>query len=205
MNLLNIPKIVSAFLFLVGSFAHSQQQPRLNHRWEVEPDLGVSWEYVPALPQQTLDPRRISSTEAQIRITESQKAVRYSDGETLAGRAVGLQSILEQLKLPEGNRLLQLSLVSAAIKLADASRAAELWERIQSDDASRRLVEPALVKWRSPVALALWRERMRDAKAPQLELMTAIEGVGAMGNEQDRTVLEALLRNDRMSVWRSFN
>lgn len=200
MHLQNAPQIAWAWVWLAISFAHAQEQPRLKHRWELEPDLGVIWVTIPALPQQTLDPSRLSSPQTQLRVDEAQKAIRYADGKTLSGRAEGLQQILKQLKSTEPNRAVQLSLFSAAIKLADASHAAELWEISLADDASRKLLEPVLVEWRSPIALAVWRERLLDAQAPQFDRYTAIEGIGAAGNAQDRPALEALLRDDATSI-----
>lgn len=173
------------------------EQPILVHRWEVDPDLGVTWPQAVKKPISSLVPNRFSSTESEYRIAESQKAIRYANDLDVEGRVASLNAILTKLSTPDANEQVQLSLVSAAIKLADASNAPELWEKLRDHNASRRLIEPALVKWKSPVALADWRKRLSEADASLSSLIVAIEGIAALGNEQDLAVLETLLRSDR--------
>ncbi len=175
----------------------AQQQPRLVHRWETEPDLGATWLYIPAKPKKTLEPERLNSEQRQLRVAESQEAIRYANDSSLSGRDVGLQSIIAQLKKTDENQLVQLSLVSAALKLSDGSHAAELWDILRTHAASRKLLEPALVAWRSPVALEYWRELLTNSDTPVSELLIAVEGIGAAGNGSDRERLEILLRSDR--------
>lgn len=191
--------LVGSLLCLNQSQAIAQQQPRLTHRWELEPDLGASWVYVAPKPAIELEPSRFSAAERQFRLMESQKAIRNAGDPKLTGRESSLQTILTQLKTIDEDEVVQRSLVTAAIKLADESYASELWERLHNDNSSRMLIEPALVRWKSPVALDVWRARLSDLDVSNAELIVAIEGIGTVGGEQDLAALESLLRSDRTS------
>lgn len=175
-------------------------QPRLVHRWEVEPDLGVSWAQLINTPAPILEPSRFASGEAGNLIVESQKAIQLANELIREDRTASLKTILEKLKTPDTNEQVQLGLVSAAIQLADASYAPELWEKLRDHHPSRRLLDPAMIKWKSPLALDDWRKRLTQSDTPNSQLIVAIEGVAAVGNEQDLAVLETLLRRDRTNT-----
>jgi hypothetical protein len=191
-----------ACLLLLHAWSNlaAQQQPRLTHGWELEPALGASW--IPMAPRAVvkLEPVQFSSAEREIRLAAAQQAIRHASEPTLLGREASLQSILSQLKTTDESQLVQLSLASAAIKLGDASHAAVLWERLRHDVATRHLIEQALISWRSPVALDVWRERLTQENPDNSELILAIEGIAAVGSTQDLVALEALLRSDRTST-----
>jgi hypothetical protein len=191
--------LAGLLVLAIRSETAAQLQPRLAHRWEVEPDLGASWVYVATRPIVDLEPSRFSTPERQFRLAESQKVIRNSSEPTMTGRETSLQSILSKLKTIDENELVQRSLVTAAIKLADDRYASELWERLRNDPASRMLIEPALIRWKSPVALDVWRTRLSQTDVSNSELIVAIEGIVAAGGEQDIVALETLLRSDRTS------
>ena len=175
-------------------------QPRLVHRWEVEPDLDASWLQHINKPAPILELTRFASGEAANLIVESQNAIRLANELNREDRTASLKSILEKLTTPDPNEQVQLSIVSAAIQLADASYAPELWEKLRDHNPSRRLLDPAMIKWKSPLALDDWRKRLTQSETPNSQLIVAIEGVAAVGNEQDLAVLETLLRRDRSNT-----
>lgn len=198
-------KIVFSFVCCISSTSFSypavrvcaDEPLRLAHRWEVEPELGVVW-LAPRTPLPlTLHPERFASSQLQVVLDESRRALQYADQEDLAGREPALEAILERLKNAPENRQVVLALAGAAIALADESNAQVLWERLRDNPATRPLVDRALVDWKSPVALDSWRTRLSDTSSSQSDLLLAIQGVGASGSAQDRPALEALLRSDR--------
>ncbi len=138
-------------------------QPRLVHRWEVEPDLDASWLQHINKPAPILELTRFASGEAANLIVESQNAIRLANELNREDRTASLKSILEKLTTPDPNEQVQLSIVSAAIQLADASYAPELWEKLRDHNPSRRLLDPAMIKWKSPLALDMVRSAMKYA------------------------------------------
>ena len=168
---------------------------RLAHRWEVEPDLGAVWFTLPPL---TLHPERFASTQLQIVLDESRQALSHTDRRDVIASGPAVAAILQRLKAAPENRQVVLALAGAAIALSDESTAQLLWEQLRDNPTTRPLIERALVKWKSPVALDSWRTRLSDPSTSQSNLLLAIQGVGATGSAQDRLALEALLRSDRL-------
>ncbi len=182
---------------LVGAVSLAAEPIRLVHRWEHEPDLGTTWLNPPSLHTPILRAGRYNSPLQGIRLNEAQLAIRNAENPRLQGGAQSLPILLEQLhSLPE-NRPLRLSLAAAAIALADRDQAKQLWEMLHADEATRPLIERALVDWKLPLALENWRKRLRADTALGPDLLTAIEGVGATGDKQDQESLQTLLRDDR--------
>ena len=105
----------------------------LNHRWEVEPDLGARWLYDTVAGPLTLDVSRFESPQRQVRVDEAQKAILHTARIDLANQQMALQAILRRLKTGEENGQVLAVLVSAAIKLSDGSEAEELWELLGHD------------------------------------------------------------------------
>lgn len=178
----------------------SDEPLRLAHRWEIEPDIGVEWLQAPTIAAAALHPERFASEQLQVVLDESQLAIRLANSEQLEGREAALQAVLQRLQSSTDNRQVHLALAGAAIALADASHADALWERLNPHVATRPLIERALAQWKSPQALELWRQRLRDQTASLHDLHLAAVGVAASGGEQDMPALESLLRSDRLPV-----
>lgn len=178
----------------------AQQQPRLRHRWEVEPSLGASWIQVSPASPNILEPSNFVSSKRRVRMEESRKAIEHTQETDPSIRESSLKNILSQLEKNDENRIVQLRMVSAAIALADSSHSSILWERVRDDAKLRLLLEPALVKWKSPLALDLWRARLTQSDISLSELTIAIEGIVALDSTQDLPALEYLLRSDRTST-----
>jgi hypothetical protein len=171
---------------------------RLAHRWEVEPDLGIVWLAPEIPPAISLEPTDFQSSNRQVLLDAARTAARWAHLEKLPGREESRSLLLEQLKNEHANRHLRLSLAAAAIALCDASQAPQLWQLLKNDDDTRPVIERALIDWKSPEALELWRARLLQDDASLADLRLAIEGLTVCGNSQDGTALQALLFNDRM-------
>ncbi len=197
---MNQTYLAIAYSLLFCSRCSAVEPPRLVHRWELEPDLGATWVMTPTLATPVLRPEQFSSKLQHVQLSAAQMAIRDADSPLLQGAGQSLPVLLEQLKTKPENRQLQLSLAAAAIALSTPDNAQVLWERLGSDPATRPLIERALINWRQPLAVEIWRERLRDVRASLPDLLLAIEGLGATGNEQDRQALESLLRSDRFSA-----
>lgn len=173
---------------------------RLVHRWEREPDLGTSWQQQAASTTPGIQPDRLSSTLQVTRLNEVQSIIRNADNPRLQGGQQSLSILLEQLRnLPE-NRPARVSLAAAAIALAKSEHAEQLWELLRSDEATRPLIERALINWERPMSLELWRQRLKELSQDGPDLLLAIEGVGATGTPQDKALLEAAFRSDSTST-----
>ena len=189
-----------AFCILSGVASRAVDPIRLVHRWEQEPDLGTSWQEVPPLFTPIIRPDRFSSPLQIIRLNEAQSAIRNADNRRLQGGEQSLPVLLEQLRSLPKNRPARMSLAAAAIALAKPDHSEQLWERLRNDEATRPLIERALIDWKLPLGLENWRKRLRNDIQESPDLLLAIEGIGATGNRQDQKGLEALLRNDSCSI-----
>ncbi len=189
--------IFSICILFCRAVALSADPARLIHRWEREPDLGTSWQFIPVISTPTVHPERLSSPLMSARLNEAQVAIRNSENPRLQGAEQSLPVLLEQLQsLPE-NRSLRLTMASAAIALAKPADAEQLWERLRNNADTRPLIERALVDWKLPLAIESWRQRLASNAYAGTDLLVAIEGIGALGDKQDQQPLEALLRDDR--------
>jgi hypothetical protein len=169
----------------------------LNHRWEVEPDLGAEWTYNRSAGPLTLDASRFESSRRQTRVAEAQTAILHASRVDPENRREALQAILRQLKTEEQNSQIRLVLASAAIKLSDGSDAEQLWELLGNDVATRKVIEPALIDWKSGAAIDTWRSRLGDPNATTSALLTAVEGIEVLGDRTDQAALENLLHGER--------
>ncbi len=179
----------------VGTPGHAQEPVFLQHRWEIDPDIGGQWVLSQERPTRTIAVDRLRSPDTQHRVSEAQAVILYSRTATITNPQAGLQAIIERLEVGEPNRQVKLAMVSAAVSLAEASDAVTLWKAIGDDSVARRALEPKLVEWDSDVALPIWRKRLIQPRIGQSELLVAIEGIGYAGGSEDCQVLEAMVRD----------
>lgn len=178
----------------------ADEPSRLIHRWELEPALGATWEYKHEVNPLALRPERLSADIQSIRLSEAQLILRGAIHGQRTMANPSLPALLEQLKSPISNRSLRLTMAAAAIAVATAEHAEQLWQLLGGEPETRPLIERALIDWARPLPLELWRERLQDPSSSLRDLLLAIEGVGIGGSSQDQAALEALLRNDRYPV-----
>ena len=180
--------------------AQADEPPRLVHRWEIEPDLGIVWLTPPTRPAVKLHPEKFASEQLQVVLDEAQLAILHAGSEQLEGRQAALKAMLQRLRTDMDNRQVRLALAGAAIALADASHASALWQELGHDTSTRPLIERALLGWKRPQAHELWRSRLQDESATLHDLHLAASGIGALGAEQDAPALENLLRSDGLPI-----
>ncbi|WP_182870134.1 HEAT repeat domain-containing protein [Stieleria mannarensis] len=65
----------------------------------------------------------------------------------------------------------------------------------QHGPAISTLVEPALVRWKSPELSTQWLERLRDPGSPRQSLVTAIGGIGALRLQDGSDLLDRYVRD----------
>ena len=112
-------------------------------------------------------------------------------------RAEALQTIVGELQRGEENRQVRLAMLSAGVVLAKTQNEVEqLWTAIGEQQIDRDVVEPKLVELRSSAAIELWRERIARTDVKYSRLITAIEGLGAVGDESDREPLLKVVHGD---------
>lgn len=176
----------------------------LRHRWEIDPDVGMN--LLPKHPPKVyeVDVARLTSRIHQHRIAEAKEAVQHSLAGTITNRKEAFEAALAQLQSGESNRQIEQAMVSAALGMSSSlDEIAKIWNALDGNNILRRAVEPKLVEWKSDVALGLWRERLSghvsglNHVADQNQVLVAVEGIAAVGNETDRPLLESLLGSER--------
>lgn len=186
-----------AILFVLAGFSKGQEAVEMRHRWEIDPLLGGTWKSTPVLPPQEIDTALISSPSIQQRLSGAQSVVLQGRLHGVKNREETFAAILQQLAKGESNRHVLLAMLSAAASLVEEpSQADPIWQAAIKDAAAQRLMEPRFVRWKSKAPLQVWRERLDNESSPQNEVLVAVEGVGAAGDETDQQRLEKRLRSD---------
>ena len=195
----------ASFLFLCLWIANAtsvigQQTRALQHRWEVDPPLGAIWE-----PQQTaqtirFDVEQLRSRFAADRLETAQFIYREHNNPNFSQKTRALELLLNALQSGEVSIPIRRAMVSAALSIADSSKAESIWLLAKSDTSLLPLVERKLVEWRSSVAIEDWRKRIAEPNARPTELATALEGLAVVGNAEDRLALQTVIRASQTSV-----
>lgn len=195
----------ASFLFLCLWIANAasvigQQTRVLQHRWEVDPPLGAIWE-----PRQTVqtirfDVEQLRSRFAADRLETAQLIYREHNNPNFDKKKRALELLLNALQSGEESIPIRRAMVSAALSIADSSKAESIWLLAKSDTSLLPLVERKLVEWRSPVAIEDWRKRIAEPNARPTELATALEGLAFVGNAEDRLALQKVIRASQTSV-----
>ena len=195
-----------ASLVLQGVIASAspQEAVMLRHRWEIDPDVGMN--LLPQHPPKVydVDVERLNSRIHQHRISEAKEAVQHALTGTITNRRQAFEAALTQLQAGEPNRQIEQAMLSAAIEMAgDLKDVANVWDILGDNENLRQIVEPKLVQWKSDAALELWRTRLSEfvsnlkQGSDQNQVLIAVEGIAAVGNESDRPLLESLLGSER--------
>jgi len=166
----------------------------LHHAWEVQPNLGNIWDISENPRAPTIHVEELRSSEIQQRIDVAQKICLHHDRSGFDARIPALQIILERLRLPEEPILVKRSMMSAACLLDDGSHAAELLDVAREDPDMQSTLERALIRWHSPMGLALWRSRLQSEQPTSHALRFALEGMQVVGEPSDIPSLVRILR-----------
>ncbi len=173
-----------------------QRTSPLQHYWEVSPDFGDIW--TKRLPPRLIlfDVKKLDSAEVQERVYVAQMICREYQNPNFKQKELALELLLARLKKNEEPMQVRRAMISAAALLDDGKNAATLWESSDSDHLSRAIVERAITKWQSPIALESWRKRLTDPLARPADIALAVEGLTALGNQQDNELLLNLLKGN---------
>ncbi len=182
-----------------GRFLPAQQTQELQHFWEIDPLLEDTWQLLQQHPPMRFDLAGLDSPLAETRLSVAQQLCRVHDNPNFKEHADAGKKLLAKLNSGEANVQIRRAMVSAAMLVGDASYAAPLWDLVKEDPMVSGTVERALVKWKSPAAIATWRQRAHDATAPSGELLVAIEGLSLVGSEVDVPDLVRILTDHRLS------
>ena len=200
-----LPTAVTVLLTVIGSealtFGQEAARPQrktpfrdLQHRWEYDPDLNPQWVEPPKEIGVRIDVGSLSVPDVQNRIAAMQLAT--IDANRAENRDEAFVAALDQLKkdLTLTNRQAIQAIVSAAGKLASSREEIEqVWLAVGDNSVAQTVLEPWLIKWKSPVALEAWRTRIETGSKNFGQLFNAIDGLNVVGTEADKDVLITLL------------
>jgi len=190
--------LLSQSCFVQCSFG--QRTKPLQHFWEIAPDFGDIWEYVQSERIIHFDVKSLNSSQVQERVQVAQMICREYKNSNFKQKELAIELLLARLKGNEEPFQLRHAMISAATLLDDGTNASNLWQAAQGDALSRSTVEKALIKWKSPVAVAAWRKRIADPLMKPADIAIAIEGLGAVGGKDDTEALQALLKGNETTA-----
>jgi HEAT repeat protein len=115
------------------------------------------------------------------------------------GLGVAVTPLLAELDRPEQPVMVRLAVAQALIAL-DARRSADsLFREAQASRGDmRELIEPALARWDHRPARVVWIDRLGKASTPRRDLVLAIKGLAAVGEEVAVGRLREMVRSDRL-------
>ena len=91
--------------------------------------------------------------------------------------------LVELLKRPDLNAEVRAATIRALIEFEAKDLAPLLVEQSEQYGMPiSALIEPAIIRWKSPLLVEAWKARLDDPGSHKLLLRTAIEGLGALGN-----------------------
>jgi len=194
------------FHLLIGisSVAFGQETKWLQHRWEIDPPLGDIWEEKSIYQNILFDVEQLKSRFAEERLSVAQNLCReYSNPKLLKkGRAIEL--LLEGIENRDEHAQVRRAMISALLLLGDGSLAKQIWSYAEADSVVRPTVEKQLIRWKSPVAIDVWRKRIADNNATPTDLATALEGIAVVGSVEDRAILQAVISANNSSMANKF-
>ena len=186
-------------VFLAPGFARAQRVVPLEHRWEVDPGFGDIWNTLHEPRAKFLNVNDLKSDQASVRFEAAQNICMNYDRPGFRNPPKALTLLLEQLRNQANSILAKRSMISAACLLDDGAHAQAIWDAAQNDPLACAIVEPHLTKWKSPVALEIWRQRLKDSKSSSAQIENALNGLAVVGQEQDRALCLEWLESSRSS------
>lgn len=189
-------------LWIPAACGWCQRTQPLQHMWEVDPKLAEEDIWVIPIPERTIDfdVASLKSESIEERLRVARLICREHANSRFKQRGEAAELLLQQVRIGEDPIQVRRAMLSAAVLVSDAAEAAELWKLGQADAISRKEIERALVRWRSDVAVATWRERIKDVNAPATDIGLALEGLAVTGNSTDRRQLEIVFRHSTTTL-----
>ncbi|MEQ1827271.1 MAG: HEAT repeat domain-containing protein [Pirellula sp.] len=180
----------------------AQRTQPLQHLWEMQPDLGDIWNRSPPPSPPRVNLEWLASTETQDQLQTAQTLCLEHGNPAFEkkDRDRAIELLVVELKKESQLRQSARTMSSALLLLSDGSHAEFLWQISQRDSLMRSQVEKALVRWKSPVALSAWRDRLNAPNVRPTEIADALQGIAELGGPQDRALLENVLRGNRTTL-----
>lgn len=178
---------------------HAVEPLPIEYLWQTEPRLDVPWfhhveEYAPPA-----NPAQIHSPSASQRMAAAQAIIR-APGNSHFDAPQLRQAIIERLEAGESQPNVRAELVAALCALDDGSAAERLWKRLGDDQLVLPILEQACIRWRKPLPLEIWRERLRNHQGSHQEIARALEGLGAAGSQEDLALLITAVQDKTQSA-----
>lgn len=169
-------------------------------RWQFEPKFDFTWMYRSVPVPLVADVEALSSPVVSERIAEARRIVLISEqGEIVSGDSA-LAVLMRSLESPPSDRLELLAYMSAAMILGDQSIAPQLWSVAQADAVAQSAVEKWLIEIGSKEAVGAWRTRLAQSTRQDEDLLSAIEGIGNLGEPSDAAELERILWSESSRI-----
>jgi hypothetical protein len=185
-------------LLLAALPARAQTTNPLQHAWEVDPDFGDIWSLKPLERAIMIDVGDLQSDVVDQRMQAARMICReHNNSKFEKYRERAKELLLARLKIGEPNAQVFRSMLAAALLVCEPSSAPMLWELGQNDPVTRPIVEKTLAKWKSDVALAVWRQRLDSPRAHVTDIGLALAGLTAVGKSEDRSRLERILLGNK--------
>ena len=149
--------------------------PRLVHRWELEPDLGVRWSLSPLPPPLTLALEELETGSDRQCLQLAEAIIRCGPRGFKQPEEV-YQTLLKRLQKKNNNTSLTLALTSAAIRIHPEQEFLERLWQLTEEDSVRQYIERELARTPSSILLQKWRENLGSTNLA--DRMLAVKGVG---------------------------
>jgi len=194
------------FYLLIGtsSIAFGQETKWLQHRWEIDPPLGDIWEDMLILQNILFDVEQLKSRFAEERLSIAQNLCREYGNPKLKKKERALELLLEGVQNRDEQVQVRRAMISALSLLDDGSHAELIWSQAKDDSVVRPNVEKQLIRWKSPIAIDVWRKRIADNNATPTDLATALEGIAVVGSVEDQPIVQAIVLSRNSSMANKF-
>jgi len=191
-----------AFGFLISQTdpqLHAAEPIKIQYMWELDPKLDIDWwpEKRPVVPESLES--RLESPRAEVRFAASQTLLRFSEHPSLDKLKMS-RALIARLEKGEPESSVRLGLVSALCQLGRAEDAKRLWDIGNQDGLVLPTIEKALMEWKQPFAVQLWRNRLVERKCTEQELTRACAGLGSVGTQDDLANLSSLVMDGTQSA-----
>jgi len=191
--------VLGSVCWLGFGVAHAQPPQPLQHAWELSPNFGDVWSMTKPARSYFVNVENLDSSDTELRLITAQLICLNHDKDGFKGGDRAIELLMARLKSNSEPLLVRRVMVSAVCLLDDGTHAASLWEIARDDMDMRATVARALAKWKKPIALEYWRDRVRSPATNSFDLAFALEGLASVGTAEDRQTLVSCMRSNTVS------
>lgn len=191
--------VLGSVCWLGFGVAHAQPPQPLQHAWELSPNFGDVWSMTKPARSYFVNVENLDSSDTELRLITAQLICLNHDKDGFKGGDRAIELLMARLKSNSEPLLVRRVMVSAVCLLDDGTHAASLWEIARDDMDMRATVARALAKWKKPIALEYWRDRVRSPATNSFDLAFALEGLASVGTAEDRQSLVSCMRSNTVS------